>query len=63
MKKIFKAIAGFFKNVANEMKKVKWPDKKYIIKYTVVTLVFVVVLSAYFYGVSALMAFLKAWLR
>ncbi len=53
---------NFFIGVKNEMKKVHWPDKKYIIKYTIVTLVFVIVLSGYFYLISALMSFLKVWL-
>ena len=58
-----KKIKEFFKGVRDEMKKVQWPSKKYIFKYTTVTLVFVIVLSAYFYLISMLMAFLKAWLR
>ncbi len=58
-----KKIIEFFKNVKNEMKKVHWPDKKYIGKYTVVTLGFVLILSGYFTLISMLMAFLKAWLR
>ena len=56
-----KKIKDFFKNVINELKKVRWPDKKYIIKYTIVTLVFVI--AMYFFGWSALMAFLKSLLR
>lgn len=52
----------FLKSVINELKKVHWPDKKYILKYTIVTLVFVVVLALFFYLISALMLFVKAWL-
>lgn len=59
MKKLFKKIIEFFKNVKNEMKKVKWPDKKYILKYTLVTLCFVIVLSLYFYLIFILMAFIR----
>lgn len=58
-----KKIKDFFKNVINELKKVRWPDKKYIIKYTIVTLVFVFVVAMYFFVWSALMAFLKSLLR
>lgn len=58
-----KKIKDFFKNVINELKKVRWPDKKYINKYTIVTLVFVFVVAMYFFGWSALMAFLKSLLR
>ena len=63
MRCVIKKIKDFFKNVINELKKVRWPDKKYIIKYTIVTLVFVFVVAMYFFGWSALMAFLKSLLR
>ena len=26
---------GFFKQVSKELKKVKWPDKKYMVKYSI----------------------------
>ena len=58
-----KKIKEFFKNLINELKKVHWLDKKYIIKYTIVTLVFVIIIAIYFFGWSALMAFLKSLLR
>lgn len=53
---------SFFKGVIEEMKKVHWPDKKYIIKYTIVTLVFVLVLALFFYLISALMSMMKVWI-
>lgn len=53
---------NFFVGVKNEMKKVKWPDKKYIVKYSVVTIAFVVILSSFFYLISALISLLKVWL-
>lgn len=53
---------NFFKDVIEEMKKVHWPDKKYIIKYTIVTLVFVLVLALFFYLISALMSMMKVWI-
>ena len=53
---------SFLKSVISELKKVHWPDKKYILKYTIVTLIFVVVLSVFFYLISALMSFVKVWL-
>ena len=59
MKKLFKKIGTFFKEVKQEMKKVKWPDKKYIVKYTIVTLAFVIVLSLFFYLIFILMAFIR----
>ena len=36
--KIFKSIARFFVNVKKEMKKVRWPKKKEMIKFSVATI-------------------------
>lgn len=49
----------FFKNVIKEMKKVKWPDKKYMVKYTIATLAIVIFLSLYFVGVNMVVALVK----
>lgn len=49
----------FFKNVINELKKVKWPDKKYMVKYTIITLVLVTTMSLYFLGLNVVIAFIK----
>ena len=43
-----KAIARFFVNVKKEMKKVRWPKRKEMVKYSVATIVIVVFLMAYF---------------
>ncbi len=39
---------GFFKGIKGEMKKVSWPSKKDVFKYSVATLVFCVVVMAFF---------------
>ena len=43
-----KAIARFFVSVKKEMKKVRWPKRKEMVKYSVATIVIVVFLMAYF---------------
>ena len=43
-----KAIARFFVSVKKEMKKVRWPKKKEMVKYSVATIVIVGFLMAYF---------------
>lgn len=53
-----KKIKQFFKNVIGELKKTKWPEKKDMVKYTIATIVFVIILSAFFYGIITLMAYL-----
>lgn len=50
---------GYIKEVKGEMKKVKWPTKKEMIKYTISTLVFVVAFALYFFGIESLFAFVK----
>ena len=43
-----KAIARFFVNVKKEMKKVRWPKKKEMVKYSIDTIVIVCYLMTYF---------------
>jgi len=51
----------FFKNVKEELKKVKWPDRKYMVKYSLATVFVVVFTALYFYGVSALISAFISW--
>ena len=39
---------SYFKEVGKELSKVKWPDKKDIIKYTIATVIFVLIVVAFF---------------
>ena len=50
---------GFFKEVKNEMSKVKWPSKKDMVKYSIATIVFVVFFALFFYAIDLLLALLK----
>lgn len=50
---------GFFKQVKSEMKKVSWPSKKQMVKYSISTLCFVVLFALYFFGIETLFAFIK----
>ena len=43
-----KAIARFFVNVKKEMKKVRWPNKKEMIKFSVATIVIVCFFMVFF---------------
>ena len=51
--------SGFFNSVINELKKVKWPDKKYMIKYSVATFGTIILTCAYFSLVTAVFAIVK----
>lgn len=49
----------FFKEVKNELKKTKWPDKKYMIKYSIATFVTIIVFALYFYLITIVFALIK----
>ena len=49
----------FFKDVKGELSKVHWPDRKYMVKYTVATMGFTIFFALYFYGISAVVALIK----
>ncbi len=49
----------FLKSVRKEMKQVKWPEKKYMVKYSLVTILLVLFMGLYFYGIDAIMALIK----
>ena len=44
-KTFFKGIGRFFLNMKHELKKVTWPTKKDMINYSVVVLVFIVIMG------------------
>ena len=50
---------GFFADVISELKKVKWPDKKYMIKYSIATFGTIILTCVYFSIVTALFALVK----
>jgi len=50
---------GFFKGMKAELSKVKWPESKAVVKYTVATLFLVLVLSVFFLGLNALSTLIK----
>ncbi|GAA0323171.1 preprotein translocase subunit SecE [Bacillus carboniphilus] len=42
------SVVGIFRNVVSEMKKVSWPKKKELTRYTITVLVTVTLVSLYF---------------
>ena len=58
-KKVSTPKKSFIKEVKAELKKVKWPDKKYMVKYTIATLAVSITLALYFYGINVLLVLLK----
>ena len=50
---------SYIESVKNELKKVKWPDKKHMIKYTISTLCFIILFALFFFGIESIFAFIK----
>lgn len=57
---------SFFGQIKAEMKPVTWPTKKNMIKYSIATIVMVILLALFFVGLSALFdllyAFVQGWI-
>lgn len=54
-----KTKANFFKNMKLELSKVNWPESKNILKYTIATLVFIVILAIFFEGLNFIQAAIR----
>ncbi len=50
---------SYLKSVKSELKKVKWPSKLEIVKYTIATLVFIIIVTSFFVALNLLMSFIK----
>lgn len=50
---------SYLKEVKEEMKKVSFPSKKEVLKYTIATILIVALLTILFIGLSALLAWVK----
>lgn len=50
---------GFLKETRNEMKKVSWPNKKDVFKYTLATLVFCLIVVGFFQLLNLGLSFIK----
>lgn len=59
MKKIF----GFLQDVKKEMKKVRWPNKKEMLTYSIATISFVIIFALFFLLTDVVLATIKTWVR
>lgn len=58
-KAVKKVKKSFIDEVKDEMKKVRWPDKEEMTKYSLATLIFIVIFGLYFFGLDAIFAWFK----
>lgn len=49
---IFKRIAKYFKGVGKEIKRIRWTDRKDLLKYSICTVMFVIFFGVYFYAID-----------
>ena len=49
---VFKRIGGYFSGVAKEIKRIRWTNRKDLVKYSVATVVFVLFFGLYFYVID-----------
>ena len=50
---------SFLKEVKKELKKVSWPSKKNMVKFSITTICFIVIFSLFFFGLDSIFAFIK----
>lgn len=55
---LFGSIKKWFKGVMKEMKNVRWPSKKEMVKYSITTIVFVLFFAIFFLIIELIMTFL-----
>ena len=50
---------SFFKGVVSEFKKIRWPNKKEMVKYSIATFCFVIFFAIYFGLIEVVMYFIE----
>ena len=57
---IFKRIGKYFKGVGKELKRIRWTERKDLVKYTLCTLAFVVIFGVYFYAIDWIVLLIRS---
>ena len=52
---------SYMKQVSKELKLVKWPSFKEVLKYTISTIIMCLLLCALFMGLNLLLSIVKGW--
>lgn len=52
-------LKNWFKGVISEFKKVRWPNKKEMIKYSIATITFIIFFALFFYLIEIIVYFIK----
>ena len=54
---------SYIEEIKAELKKVKWPTKEEMFKYSIAVLVFIVLFGVYFYGLDAFFAWISSLVK
>ena len=57
---IFKRIGKYFKGVAKEFKRIRWTEGKDLLKYSICTVVFVILFGLYFYAIDWIVLLIRS---
>ena len=57
---IFKKTLKYFKGVSKEFKRIRWTERKDLLKYSLCTLVFVFLFGIYFYAIDWIVLLIRS---
>jgi len=57
---IFKRVLKYFKGVGKEFKRIRWTERKDLLKYSMCTVVFVVLFGLYFYAIDWIVLLIRS---
>lgn len=60
MKKIFDAISKYFRGVKKEISRIRWTNKKDLVKYSIATVTFILFFGVFFYVIDMLVSLLRS---
>lgn len=55
-----KKVVDYFKGVKKEISRIKWTNKKDLLKYSVASIIFVLFFGVFFYAIDMLVALLRS---
>lgn len=59
-KNIFTRISLFFKDVKAEIKKIRWLDRKSMVKYSIAVIAFIIFFAVFFYVIDIIFALVQS---
>ena len=60
MKKVLNSIVKYFKGVKKEIGRIRWTTGKELVKYSLTTIAFMLVLGLYFYAIDLLVSLVRS---